>query len=395
MSRKISAHYVFPVNAPPIRNGIIEIDDKGKIIQVINPGKETKEQAGVEFYSGILVPGFVNAHCHLELSHLKGEVPQHTGLHHFVGYVSRFRNTDEETIRKAIEKADFEMQKNGIIAVGDISNQAITIEQKIKSKIKYHSFIEIFSLNPDLAEEKLFEGKRLLNEFFKHLLSASVVPHAPYSISNKLFALLKKQMQKTDLPVTMHNQETPSENELFLNKSGDLYETFRSWGIEFPDFYPTGKNSLASVIDYLPQKNNVLLVHNTFTQKEDIEQANKQLKNIYWTFCPNANLYIENQLPDISLFYHEKQKCCIGTDSLASNHQLSVLEEIKTIQTHFPEIPLQELIKWATLNGAKALNLHSKFGSFEQGKTPGIRLIAGIDYENMRLTDKSSIKVLS
>ncbi len=394
MTRKISAHYVFPVNTQPIRNGIIEINEMGEVLQVINPGKKIKEQAGVEFYNGILVPGFVNAHCHLELSNLKDKIPQHTGLHNFVGFVSRFRNTDEEIIRKAIEKADFEMQKNGIVAAGDISNQAISIEQKKKSKIKYHTFIEIFSLNPNLAEEKLLEGKKLLNEFLKHNLDASIVPHAPYSISRELFALLKKQMKKNSLPISMHNQETASENELFIKQSGDLYETFLSWGIKFSDFYPTGKNSLASVIDYLPEENNCLIVHNTFTSKQDIEQANTKLKNIYWTFCPNANLYIENRLPDISLFYRENQNCCIGTDSLASNHQLSVLEEIKTIQNHYPEIPLPELVKWSTLNGAKALNLHGKFGSFELGKTPGINLISGIDYKNMRLTDKSTVKVI-
>ncbi len=394
MNRKISAHYIFPVNSAPIRNGIIEIDKQGTIIQIINPGKEIKEQAGVEFYNGILVPGFVNTHCHIELSHLKNKIPKHTGLHNFVGYVSKFRNADETTIQEAIKKADFEMKKNGIVAVGDISNQRISIETKKTSKIKYHTFIEVFSLNPDLSEEKISEGENLVKLFSENNLDASIVPHAPYSISGKLFNLLKNKMLKSKFPVTMHNQETKSENELFQSKKGALYETFLNWGIEFPDFYPTGKNSLASVVKYLPQKNNCLLVHNTFTGKEDIKQANTQLENIYWTFCPNANLYIENQLPDISLFYSEKQKCCIGTDSLASNTQLSVLEELKTIQKYFPEIPLNELIKWATLNGAQALNLDYKLGSFEPGKQPGIKLINGIDFKNMRLSPKSSVKVL-
>lgn len=394
MNRKISAHYVFPVNTLPIRNGIIEINQAGKILRIIKQGKELKEQAAVEFYNGILVPGFVNAHCHLELSSLKQKIPEHTGLADFVNYVNRYRNTDEEIIRKAIEKADFELQKNGIVAVGDISNQAISIDQKKKSKIKYHTFVEIFSLNPVLAQEKLFEGQKLLNKFLKHNLRASVVAHAPYSLSAKLFNLLKKQMQKTDMPVTMHNQESASENELFIKQSGDLYETFLSWGIKFSDFHPTGKSSLVSVMDYLPEKNNCLLVHNTFTNTEDIEQLNAKLKNIYWTFCPNANLYIENHLPDISLFYRKNQNCCIGTDSLASNHQLSILEELKTIQKYYPEIPLHELIKWATLNGAKALNFESQIGSFEQGKHSGVNLITGIDYKNMKLTNKSMVKVI-
>ncbi len=394
MNRKISAHYIFTGTGKAIRNGIIKLDEEGRIVQLIEQGKEFKEQAGVEFYNGIIVPGFVNAHCHLELSHLKNHIPQHTGLHQFVGYVSRFRDMDETTIRKAMAKADFEMQKNGIVAVGDISNSEISIVQKKKSKIEYHSFIEVFSLNPELAEEKFFEGKKIREKFRHAGLKASIVPHAPYSLSKKLFALLSKEMEKFREPVSIHHQECASENELFKSKSGKLFDTFRNWGIDFTDFYPTGKNSTASIINYLPKKNNSLLVHNTFSKKEDIEAATKQNKNIFWTFCPNANLYIENRLPDFSLFYREKQTCCIGTDSLASNTQLSVLEELKTIQKHAPEIPLAELIQWATLNGARALNLEQKYGSFKSGKKPGVLLIDKIDYQTLRLTKDSKVKVL-
>ena len=394
MTRKLSAHYIFPVSSEPIRNGIIEVDDTGRILQIIRHENEIKELSGVEFYNGILVPGFVNTHCHLELSHLKNKVAQHTGLHEFVNYINKYRHTEQEIISKAIEKADFEMQKNGIVAVGDISNTDYSIFIKKKSKIYYHTFIEIFSLNKELANKKFAEGKLLGNKLNANNLPASIVPHAPYSLSKELFLLLKTEMQDKVFPVSMHNQESESENELFLEKKGKLFDTFSKWGIQFPEFFPTGKNSLESVIEYLPAKNNCILVHNTYSKKYDIEQANKQLENIYWSFCPNANLYIENRLPDISLFYREKQKCCIGTDSLASNTQLSILNELKTIQKYFKEIPITELIKWATLNGASSLNLQNQIGSFDIGKKPGINLITGIDYKNMFFSEHSKVKVL-
>ena len=117
----------------------------------------------------------------------------------------------------------------------------------------------------------------------------------------------------------------------------------------------------------------------TFSNEHDIDIANEHFNEVFWSFCPNANLYIENSLPDIPLFYKLKQKCTIGTDSLTSNHQLSILEELKTIQANFPQIPLIEILMWATLNGAEALNLSARIGSFEIGKKPGINLISNIN----------------
>jgi len=391
MNRKISAHYIFPINSAPIKNGIIELDDQGKIIRIIDPGKEQKERAGVEFYSGILVPGFINTHCHIELSHLKAKLPEHTGLHGFISQISKTRIADDKIIQKAIQKADWEMQKNGIVAVGDISNTKHSIAIKKGSKITYHSFIELFSLNPERAKAVFETGKELQNEFRNNKLSASIVPHTPYSVSSKLFS---KIMDKNTEIISMHNQESAAENELFISKSGKIFDSLFQMGVDFSHFKATGKKSLESVIHHFPKKNKNLLVHNTFSDKDDITLANKYLNDVYWSFCPNANLYIENRLPDIPLFYKLKQNCTIGTDSLASNHQLSVLDELKTIQKEYPQIPLTELFKWATLNGAKALGLSRILGSFEIGKKPGINLIKQINFEKLMLKPESVVKVL-
>lgn len=118
------------------------------------------------------------------------------------------------------------------------------------------------------------------------------------------------------------------------------------------------------------------------------------MENTFFVLCPNSNLYIENQLPPVSLFRGENLNICIGTDSLASNHSLSVLDELITIQKNFPEIGVDELLEWACLNGAKALKVDDKFGSFETGKNPGVNLITGIDFKTMKLTEKSKVKRL-
>jgi len=146
----------------------------------------------------------------------------------------------------------------------------------------------------------------------------------------------------------------------------------------------------------LPPENHLLLVHNTFTEKSDLGELrkNRPLENTWFALCPNSNLYIENQLPPIPLFQKEGLNICLGTDSLASNHQLSILAEMITIQQNFHEIELTELLTWATLNGAEALGINKDFGSFETGKKPGINLITGIDFKNMKLTKSSKVKRL-
>ncbi len=102
----------------------------------------------MEYYQGIIVPGFVNAHCHLELSHLKGAIPEKAGLDEFIMGIESLRAASEDEIISASEKADAEMYSAGIVAVGDISNKNYSFRTKTKSKIFYHTFIELLGFHP-------------------------------------------------------------------------------------------------------------------------------------------------------------------------------------------------------------------------------------------------------
>ena len=128
-------------------------------------------------------------------------------------------------------------------------------------------------------------------------------------------------------------------------------------------------------------------MHNTFTEKKDVLWAQNYADNIFWCFCPNANEYIEGKQPDYSLFKDER--CTVGTDSLASNWSLSILDELKTITTRDSSIPVTTLIKWATFNGAQFLGFE-KLGSIEKEKTPGLNLITNI--VSQKLNANSIIK---
>jgi cytosine/adenosine deaminase-related metal-dependent hydrolase len=400
--RYLTADYIFPISQPPIKNGIVAVDDDGRIFGVHSPKSDVGSfldiglrSSDIQHFNGILCPGFVNTHCHLELSHMKDVIPEKTGLTGFIKHFIAARKTfSHEQINNGIAAAEKEMVENGIVAVGDICNVADTFKQKAKKNLKYYSFIEGFDFFPENTEVELNRVDNVIKELIRidALADYSAVPHAPYSVSEKYFQTFSKIL--SDKIISIHNQESADENLMFREKSGKIIEFFISLGMNFSNWKASGKNSLESYLTFLPKANNLLLVHNTFTNSDDIKFAEAYSNNIYWATCPNANLYIENKLPDYNIFIAAGAKMAIGTDSLASNYSLSILDELKTISSYFPELKLEMLLQWATLNGAKALNFQDELGSFEVGKNPGVLLIENVDLQKFHLKENSRVKRL-
>ena len=359
--RYLSANYIFPLHINPIKEGVIQISEKGSIVNIFNCRKKSPK-AKLEIFEGILCPGFVNSHCHLELSHLKGLLPKKKGLPDFISNLIEKRNVELSDIKKAIIDADTTMRKNGIVAVGDISNTDHSFFIKKKSEIVYHTFVELFSLNNHEAEITFNKGIELLKNCPK---PNSIAPHATYSVSQKLFSLIKEQ-NKGEI-VCLHNQETKSEDELFRIKNGDLYDFLKKIG----RVNQSGISALQTSLLQMSKKSKIILVHNTFTSIDDVEWTKENNYSVYWCTCPKANLYIENSLPDYSIF--DAEKLCIGTDSLASNSSLCILEELKVLKEN-TDFDLNTLLKIACKNGAEALGF-KHLGTFEKGKTPGVNLI--------------------
>ena len=392
--RRFSANYIFTGTSEPLKNGIVEVDNSGTIINVIDTKGNFQESRSLEFYNGVIVPGFINTHCHLELSELKEKITPFAGLPDFIGNIFRYKKNQltPDTL-KAIQLQDFLMRKNGIVAVGDVCNTDYTIETKVKSKIYYHNFLEAIGL-ADNSENIIERILNLRHKFTDSNLTTSVVPHAPYSVSKELFKEITKISESENAILTIHNQESESENEMFLTSTGTLKNKLKSLGIDLSKWESTGKNSINSIIENLPQHNNIIFVHNTYSSEEDLKNIADYNSQSYWCLCPLSNIYIENKTPAFNLFREYTNKVTIGTDSLASNNKLSILNELKLIQKECTNISFKELLQWGTINGAKALNIDHKYGSIQKGKTPGINLITHFDFQNMKLTSKSEVQVL-
>ena len=352
---------------------VLVVTDDGIVMDIVKT-----EDAGedVQYFEGLLSPGFINCHCHLELSHMRGVIPQQTGLIQFVTQVMKERHVSREQILSAISDAEDEMWETGIVAVGDICNNKLTLDQKKKGRISYHNFIETTGFVPESAEFRFKMALDVYNAFAPYyntpIASNSIVPHAPYSVSGELWRRIVS-FPGNQL-MTFHNQETPDENDLFRDKSGGFPAFFEGLKTDISFFNPPGKSSLQACLPYFLPNQRLILVHNVFTDLEDLDYCveAQRMDQLNWCLCPNANLYISSKLPNIELLTDYDCSIVLGTDSLASNRQLSIMSEMKTVLEHFPFVKKETILGWATLNGAKALQMDHLLGSFEKGKKPGI-----------------------
>lgn len=383
--RKIKADQIF--NGYQFISGdmVLVLNQHGIVLEIIE-----LDQAGseIEYHPGILCPGFINCHCHLELSHMKKQIPTGTGLVDFLLNVVQKRVLPDTPLSKeqtpvdkwkAIRDAENEMYEGGISGVGDICNTTDSIQAKKTSRIHWYNFIEVLNLSDAKANEVISENQKILNQFLQELPShpSNLTSHAPYTVSALTAKLINESTnQKT---ISIHNQETAAENELFENGEGEFLKLYAFFNLPKSPLSITGKRSLPSWLSSFTNQQKLLLIHNTFTNEQDLEFAQDHAKkyglNLFYCLCVNANLYIENKLPRVEQFMNFGCTMVLGTDSYSSNHQLSIMEEMKTIHRHYPTIPKSTLLQWATANGAKALGLENELGSFNKKMKPGVVLI--------------------
>lgn len=387
----LTADYIFPVFTAPLRGGILELDDDGTVVGLHERSTTEKDYPGLHYYPGILCPGFINSHCHLELSWAKGMIAPSGGLDHFLRQLDTARkNIDPGAEAAAVWREGDIMLKSGTVAVGDIANTLSTAGYKDSSPLLFHTFCEVFASDP-LKARSAYDRIVQLNKTFRSLERnnrSSVVPHSTYSLSEELFRLITGQASSTFELLTIHHQESEDEMQFFLDGSGPIADRRKYYNPGIAAFVPTGRRPLESIAHCFRPEQPLMLVHNTMSAIADIEFAEGYFRNLAWCFCPNANLYIENRLPSFSLFREKGVRMLLGTDSLASNTSLSILEEMKAIQSAYPEIPTEEMIVWATKNAAGFFGF-GQLGSLEPGKQPGVVWIENVDLHSLRLTPES------
>lgn len=364
--RRIAAHYLID-RSQLIARPLIELDDQGSVVSV-GEWERLDNIPMTEFYAGALTAGFVNAHSHVELSYLRGAIERNTGFGGFARAIGQVRGNYTMSQRLSVLRtAMAQMWEEGVQAVGDIINDRSSLEAKSFSPIMWHNFAECFGLNARI------EGvEELLSRSAELGLKTTLTPHSTYSLQD---SVLNEIVSREEL-FSIHFMESEDECRLYQG-SGSLHDWYERMGWEC-DFLSHGSPA-RRIVDVVPRDKKLLLVHNCCLTEKDYQLLTEHFTHsISWVLCPASNDYISSLRPPVELLRKMGASIALGTDSLASNENLSLLDEIRLLG----DVPLVEALEWATLGGAKALGMEDQIGSVEVGKRPGIVLLEGLCIEH-------------
>ncbi|MCD8313945.1 MAG: amidohydrolase family protein [Bacteroidales bacterium] len=394
MSR-IAAKYIYTLqDAEPIREGYVEYSEDGTITQV---GRCADLDSEPNKFDGAIVPGFVNSHCHVELSHLEGKFYKGSGMAGFIDQINALRDCVSAEEKKALLKRQMDkMWAAGVSAMADISNDSNSFETKRSSPMYTRTFIEVFGSEPRDCEAVIASARALEAEANSYGIDASITPHSCYTTSPQLVTAAAAEGLRTGF-ISYHSQESRQEEDMIRYGRGEMYDNrIRSGMSVLP---ATGTSSLEYFLSRIAglkdlPEGHILLVHNVCLTREPAEKALAMLPNVWWALCPLSNIFIHNALPPVRMMRELGLNLCIGTDSLSSNDELDMVGEIFCLQRSFPEIPLSELLEWACLNGARCLKKDSVLGSIAVGKRPGLVGVSDIDSDGRLTSESRSVRLV-
>jgi len=392
--RRVAASFVYTLDSDaPIRNGFVEYDaEDGRILAVGECGPDE------EVRQGAVVPGFVNSHCHIELSHLHGKFRKGTGMAGFIDQINALRDWAGADVKARLTQEWMDkMWKDGVSAMSDISNDDSSFKVKSSHKIYTRTFLEVFGSEPEMCEGVMSDVTKLKETADAEGIDAAPTPHSCYTMSPQLLSASSAAGLESGY-LSYHSQESQEEEDLLISGSGAMYENRKRSGMSTPPV--TGESSLKYFIDRLaaakpaPYDEHILLVHNVCLKQDDIDAAKRVMNNVYWAVCPLSNIFIHNALPPIPLMRKNGLAITVGTDSLSSNDDLDMVKELVCIKQNFAEVPMNEILVWACLNGSRFLSKEDSLGSIAPGKTPGIVFVSNVDEEGSFTADSRSERLV-
>lgn len=391
--RRVAASYVYTLDAEPIKNGYVEYDDvDGTVISV------GQCLDGEEVQDGAIVPGFVNAHCHVELSHLHGKFRKGTGMAGFIDQINELRDWAGHDVKVELTRRWMDkMWSDGVSAMADISNDDSSFEVKKSHPMYTRTFLEVFGSEPEMCEGVMADVTSLNKKAIDMGIDAAPTPHSCYTMSPQLLSASAAAGLESGF-LSYHSQESQEEEDLLISGSGAMYENRKRSGMSTPPV--TGESSLKYFLDRLdaaataPYDQNILLVHNVCLKQDDIDALKKVMMHPYFAICPLSNIFIHNALPPVDLMRSNGLAVALGTDSLSSNDDLDMVKELACLHEAFPEVPMTEMLEWACLNGARFLKKDDVLGTITPGKRPGIVLVDNIDAEGFVTSQSCSARII-
>jgi aminodeoxyfutalosine deaminase len=369
MTRVHRAAWVLPISRPPIRDGWVAIDD-GRIVGV---GAAAELPAGLEMArepepqrasSTVILPGLVNAHAHLELSWMRGQVPKGASMPEWAAALMALRRAVATDPLPAIHEAIVEASASGTILVGDVANTSATFAPLVRSELSAVIFRELIGFRVDDPVSAIADVQEQLDALPESArLRIALAPHAPYSVSSPLLRALGAHAP--DRPLSIHLGESAAELELLRTGGGPWRAVLESVGA----WNPAWRVPACGPVEYLDRLGllsaRLLAVHGVqFTGDEVARLASAGATIVT---CPRSNEWTGAGVPPVARFYESGARVAIGTDSLASVETLSVFDEMAAVRRLAPGVSAARILRSATLDGAAALGF-SELGAIAPGR---------------------------
>lgn len=349
---------------------VVYVNNIGTIRKIMHIDKlSSKQKRGIISLSGLLIPGMVNAHCHVELSWMKGLMSEVEGIEDFFGHMRGVYNErpEEFMVLEKLNQSIYEMYELGIEVCADISNTGISFLPKEHSPIRFHTFVEVFEKEGESVDSIIHTTERLETLFSDSVNNtASISLHTLFTSSRLLMKEITDRISVHKSIQSIHFLES-KEEKVFFTEGRPIKNIHEKLKVEYKS------NRAANIAsEILPLDQRVLFVHNTYASERDIIEIHEQFKDPWFCFCPASNEFITGDVPEIHNFMKHSDNLVLGTDSYASNREMNMFAEMQVLLNRHPSLDFGKLLKMATINGARLLGLEKQYGSISPGKKPGL-----------------------
>ena len=368
--RVFEADWVCPVSSPPIRNGRLSVD-AGVISSASAPASSND---AIRFPGCAIIPGFVNAHTHLELTILRGfldDLP-------FTEWIPRLTRAKYESLSRgemlvSAQLGAVEMLRAGVTCVGEVMDLGTGWEAMREFGLQGIAYQEVFGPAENQVDEALAGLKRKIERYRQEeteTLRAGVSPHAPYTVSAKLYRATNEYAEREKLRLTTHIAESNDEGMFVRSGTGIFAERWRTRGIPVES---RGCSPLAYIDGLGLLRPDTLLIHAIDLDETDIDRIRQHRPAL--VHCPKSNAKLAHDIARISDIQHLGIPIGLGTDSVASNNVVDMFEEMRmaifqqrTRTQKLDSLDAHTVFRMATLDGAECLGLADRLGSLDPGK---------------------------
>ncbi len=374
----IRSKYLIPNPERCIENGAVAIN--GTMIHRVGTFEEIRSLAGIEkiidLGNAVILPGLINIHTHLDLTNLHNRIKPTNNFTHWVFQLLGARMRWKETeYTSSIEKGIKLCIEAGTTTVADIANTDYSFPILKKSPLRKVVYKEIIDLNPDHAKDAIAKVQSGLSESDSEgLFRIGLSPHAPYSVSKELYQAISQYVRETGIPVCTHIAETQDEIEFLTKGTGNFPSFLRQLRAIPAHWQPPGLTPIRYLKETGILENHPILIHCNYITNEEISLIKDSGASV--AFCPRSHRFFGHTHHLVQRLLDAGVNVGLGTDSLASNDTLSILDEMKFLLLEYA-IPPKTLLSMATVNGARALGLKSPVGQIRKGYEAdlcGIRL---------------------